>query len=118
MAATIVLNDTRDPTRTHAAFACRLAAHTPGLAEGSLPSFGSLQFSRGFRSGVRPVSPPLLLPLLPLLLVLLPLSLLSTRVADDRQSSGDPCCRCRWVDHSPAGLLQRAALSLVSPTAF
>lgn len=68
MAATTVLNDTRDPTRTQAAAACLLAAQTPGRADGSLPSLGSLQLSSAFGSLGGDVL--LLLLLLPSLLAL------------------------------------------------
>jgi len=76
IAATTVLNDTRDPTRTQAAAACRLAADTPGRADGSLPSLGSLQLSSTFRSGDGGDPAPLLL-----LLLLPSLSLRLPRVA-------------------------------------
>lgn len=133
IAATTVLNDTRDPTRTQAAAACRLAADTPGLADGSLPSLGSLQLFSTSRSGDGGDPPPLPL--------LLSLSLRLPRVAAPPPAVGIACCRCccrclpgeprcgggacrwfRWVAigriQSPAGLLQladAAGLGAVAP---
>ena len=59
IAATTVLNDTRDPTLTQGAAACLLDAETPGLADGSRPSLGSLHLSKTFLSGDLIALPPL-----------------------------------------------------------